>query len=176
MAEVRVYKVTTLQGVKPNSIVALKIPNQNKFDLFVTDLQGVPYSLNTPTSGVTNITNTDGNLIINGGTLKNINLSPTILDLINTALRPGDNISELNNDLSYISINNKVVGETLLGNLNGINATFTIQNPLHVGSEKIFVNGNRQQKPSDYNISGQTIIFTFSPESTETILVDYIKQ
>ena len=179
MAEVRAYKVTSLNGVKPNSIVALKVPNENKFNLYVTDVNGVPYPLQDISGGggaVQTITNTDGNITITGSNNLTINIAPSLLSVINSALQVGDNISDLNNDLNYIPINNKIVGETLIGNLNGINAIFTIQNPLHVDSEKVFVNGNRQQKPLDYNISGQTIIFTFSPDPAETLIVDYIKQ
>jgi len=73
-------------------------------------------------------------------------------------------------------IGEEVSNETPTGILNGVNSTFTIQNNLVSNSEKVYVNGHRQLKPLDYNISGQTITLTFSPESTETVLVDYIKQ
>ena len=52
----------------------------------------------------------------------------------------------------------------------------TTINSLVANSEDLYVNGNKMKKPDDYNISGQIITLTFSPQSTETILINYIKQ
>lgn len=68
-----------------------------------------------------------------------------------------------------------VINETPVGILNGSNAIFTSQFGVKPDSEEVYVNGNRQKKPDDYNISGQVITLTFSPQSTESILIDYIK-
>lgn len=70
----------------------------------------------------------------------------------------------------------KIKGETPTGVLNGVNAVFTIVNNLKPNSEEVYINGNRQKKPDDYNITGQTLNLTFSPQTTETIIIDYIKQ
>ena len=79
--------------------------------------------------------------------------------------------------ISDNSISSKYVkNEIPLGVINGINAFFTTQFPLESNSEDIFVNGQKQVKPSDYNISGQTITFTFSPNIDEVITINYIKQ
>jgi hypothetical protein len=105
MKQVTAYKVNSLTNLKPDSIVALRVPNQSKFDLYITDLQGVPYSLNVsvPTSAVTSINNTDGNLEIAGSSTVVINVSPSLLSTINSALQPGANISELVNDAGFIT-------------------------------------------------------------------------
>ena len=75
------------------------------------------------------------------------------------------------------SVSNKYIkNETPLGAIDGINAIFTTQFSLEANSEDVFVNGQKQIKPSDYNISGQTITFTFSPNIDEIITINYIKQ
>ena len=179
MAEVRAYKVTSLNGIKPNSIVALKVPNENKFELYVSDVNGVPYPLKTISGGggvIQTVTNTDGNITITGSNNLTINIAPSLLSVINSALQVGDNISDLNNDAGYITdLEEKVVNEIPTGVLNGVNSTFTTQFGVKPDSEEVYVNGNRQKKPDDYNISGQIINLTFSPQSTESILIDYIK-
>jgi hypothetical protein len=88
MAEVRAYKVTSLNGIKPNSIVALKVPNESKFELYVSDVNGVPYPLKTISGGgggIQTITNTDGNISIVGSDNLVINISPSLLSVINSA-------------------------------------------------------------------------------------------
>lgn len=104
MKKVTAYKVDTLANLKPNAIVALKTAGESTFSLYVTDLQGVPHSLNLPaTTGVQQIINTDGALQVVGNTNVVINLEPAILASINSALQVGDNISELVNDIGYIT-------------------------------------------------------------------------
>ena len=104
MNQVIAYKVNTLANLKPNAIVALKTAGANTFSLYVTDLQGVPHSLNLPaTTGVQQIINTDGALQVVGSTNVVINLEPALLSVINSALQSGDNISELTNDVGYLT-------------------------------------------------------------------------
>jgi len=105
MNQVIAYKVDSLTNLKPNSIVALKVAGVSKFELFITDLQGAPYSLNIPNAvgGVQQVNNTDGNLDITGATNVVVNLNTTLATLINSALQGGDNISELLNDAGYIT-------------------------------------------------------------------------
>ena len=162
MAEVKSYKVLSLpSSPSANSIYWVKSSPSSVVSGFITDINGVPYPLKDlqGSGGITTLINTDGNLVITGVNNKVINIAPALLSLINSALQPEQ----------------EVFGEELAGDINGINATFTILNPLFPDSEKIYVNGNRQKKPDDYNISGQNITFTFSPQSTESILIDYIK-
>jgi hypothetical protein len=114
------YKVDSLTNLNPNSIVALKVAG-SKFELYVTDLQGVPYSLNATMDGaITSITNTDGNLTITGTTTKVINISQALIDLINNSVQVGDNITDLLNDAGYITI-----VDLIASNVGYINGSFT---------------------------------------------------
>jgi hypothetical protein len=105
MAQVTAYKVDTLVGVKPEAIVALKVPNENKFELYITNKLGVPYPLSTTgtSGGINNIVNTDGELNISGSSTITINVSNALLTTINSALQAGDNISNLVNNVGYIT-------------------------------------------------------------------------
>ena len=183
MAEVRAYKVTSLQGVKPNSIVALKVPNESNFELYVSDLQGVPYPLKDISGGggvIQSIVNTDGNITITGSNNLTINITPSLLSVINSALQAGDNISDLNNDAEYITISDisNVIktNQVLIGTIDGVNNIFTIPDTIIVSTEQIFSNGVLQKKPDDYNISDSTVTFTFSPNINENLTTHYIKQ
>lgn len=98
------YKEDSLDNLQPNAIVALRVPGETSFSLYVTDLQGIPYSLKENIGEVNSIRNTDGTLDIIGTLDKVINLNPTLLSKINSALQTGDNISELLNDAGYITL------------------------------------------------------------------------
>ena len=163
MAEVRAYKVTSLNGVKPNSIVALKVPNENKFNLYVTDVNGVPYPLQDISGGggaIQTITNTDGNITITGSNNLTINIAPSLLSVINSALQQS----------------NIITNQTPTGNIDGVNNFFIISDIIVPDSEEVFINGLKIKKPNDYNIVGSNITLTFSPQTGENILVNYIKQ
>ena len=105
MPQVTAYKVDTLEGVKPDSIVALKVPNEDKFELWITSRSGIPFPLkvDTTSGGINNIVNTDGELNISGSSTVTINISDTLLAIINSALQAGDNISNLVNDSGYLT-------------------------------------------------------------------------
>jgi hypothetical protein len=81
------------------------------------------------------ITNTDGKLLITDNTNSTtINLATSVLNLLNTALQAGDNISSLTNDAGYItasSIVGKVnsvtgIGGILVDNTNPTNPIVNI--------------------------------------------------
>ena len=178
--EIKHYKVKQLPS-RPlaDSVYWVKASPSSEVSGYITDLQGVPYPLKDlqGSGGITTLINTDGNLVITGANSKVINIAPALLSIINSALQSGGNISELINDAGYITdLEEKVVNEIPTGVLNGVNSTFTTQFGVKPDSEEVYVNGNRQKKPDDYNISGQIINLTFSPQSTESILIDYIKQ
>ena len=178
--EIKHYKVKQLPS-RPlaDSVYWVKASPSSEVSGYITDLQGVPYPLKDlqGSGGITTLINTDGNLVITGANNKVINIAPALLSVINSALQSGDNISELTNDAGYITdLEEKVVNEIPTGVLNGVNSTFTTQFGVKPDSEEVYVNGNRQKKTDDYNISGQIINLTFSPQSTESILIDYIKQ
>ena len=85
------------------------------------------------------------------------------------------------NVLSYYSesstiINKFVFNEIPLGIIDGVNSIFNTNFLLVPDTEVVFINGQKQKKPDDYNISGQTITFTFSPGVSESVEINYIKQ
>lgn len=86
---------------------------------------------------------------------------------------PGNNISILED---YVKIDNLIINEIPIGLINGINSIFQTLNPLLPDSEEVYVNGQKQFKPNDYNISGQNVTLTFSPSINEVITINYIKQ
>ena len=64
----------------------------------------------------------------------------------------------------------------LIGIKNGVNSSFNIVENIIPDTEQIICNGNILKKPDDYNISGNNIILSFSPESYEILICNYIKQ
>lgn len=85
------------------------------------------------------------------------------------------------NTLNYYSesstiISKFVFNEVPLGTIDGINSIFNTSFLLVPDTEVVFINGQKQKKPDDYNISGQTITFTFSPGIGEFLTINYIKQ
>jgi hypothetical protein len=71
---------------------------------------------------------------------------------------------------------NLISGETPSGTINGSNASFTLAYTPKSETEKVYLNGMRQQRNSDYTISGGVITFSLPPYSPAAILVDYEKQ
>ena len=69
-----------------------------------------------------------------------------------------------------------IFNEIPSGIIDGINSIFNTNFLLVHDTEEVFINGQKQKKPDDYNISGQTINLTFSPQSTESVVINYIKQ
>ena len=119
------YKTKNLSNLKPSSLVAVKTDGDTTFSLYVTDNSGIPYPLKDLQNNVI-ITNTDGNLqITSSSTSTNINLASSILATINSALQNGDNISELVNNVGYLT-------------------TFTETDPVFQASEaSLFVSGDK---------------------------------
>ena len=95
---IKIQIVKSLNDLKPSRMVAVKADGENAFSLYVTDKNGVPYPLKDlqGSGGITTVTNTDGNLVITGIENKVINISPTLLTLINSALQPSD-LGNINN-------------------------------------------------------------------------------
>ena len=102
---IKIQFVKSLSTAQPSRIVAVKADGDTNFTLYVTDKNGLPFPLKETSSGiVTAIQNTDGKLVITGSDTKTINVAPALLSLINSALQAGDNVSELVNDASYITL------------------------------------------------------------------------
>lgn len=121
---IKIQLVKTLADVEPSRIVAVKNDGDTTFSLYITDKQGIPFPIKD-NSGIITITNTDGNLDING---TDINISPTLLSIINSALQSGGDISELVNDVGYLTIDNlpTKTSEFINDGSDGINPFITL--------------------------------------------------
>ena len=95
---IKIQIVKSLSNLQPSRMIAVKADGESSFSLYVTDKNGVPYPLKDlqGSGGITTVTNTDGNLVITGIENKVINISPTLLTLINSALQPSD-LGNINN-------------------------------------------------------------------------------
>src|SRR6187402_2131472 len=101
--EVKSYKLKALPSSPIiSAVLFIKSDVDTEATPYVTDVNGVPHPLKG--SSTITITNTDGTIVITGTDNVVINLSTAIKNLINSALQTGDNISELVNDLGYITI------------------------------------------------------------------------
>lgn len=104
--EIKLYKAKSILDVtEKDSLYCLKADNETEFKIIVTDAFGNPVNLKDLTGGaVTNVINTDGSITITGSGVKDIKLSATLYNLINSALQAGDNISSLTNDSNFITL------------------------------------------------------------------------
>lgn len=155
---IKIQFVKSLSTAQPSRIVAVKADGDTAFSLWVTDKTGIPYPLKDLQNNVI-ITNTDGNLqITSSSTSTNINLASSILATINSALQSGDNISELVNNVGYLT-------------------TFTETDPVFQASEaSLFVSGDKANldNQSGINSGNQTSIVGISGTKSEfnTSLID----
>ena len=104
MNEIKFYKIKNItQATEKNSMFCVKADNETEFRLIVTDLSGNVVNLKDLAGG-SDVVNTDGTITITGTTTKNIRVSTALQALINSALRSGDDISQLVNDVGYITL------------------------------------------------------------------------
>ena len=141
---IKIQIVKSLNDLKPSRMVAVKADGESSFSLYVTDKNGVPYPLKDlqGSGGITTVTNTDGNLVITGIENKVINISPTLLTLINSALQPSD-----------------------LGNINNIEKISAENIPSHT---PIAIINNQAYKFDASNINHQFAFAGFSKNGTTT--------
>ena len=106
--EIKLYKAKSILDVtEKDSLYCLKADNETEFKIVVTDLNGNPVNLKDLTGGsgsITNVINTDGTITVTGSTIKDIKLSTVLYNLIQSALQNGANISQLTNDVGYITL------------------------------------------------------------------------
>ena len=131
-------------------------------------------------------TNLDNQSGVNTGdeTTSSIKTKRPLKTINNKSLEGGGNIQIDYNDLDNkpptfppSSIISKFIfNEIPSGIIDGINSIFNTNFLLVPDTEVVFINGQKQKKPDDYNISGQTITFTFSPGVSESVAINYIKQ
>ena len=100
------FKVNNISEVRDvDALYCIKTATDTEFSIVVTDAFGAIVNLKdlqTP-AGIQGIASDDGTIEVTGTTFKNIRLSATLVNAINSALKPGDNISELVNDAGYLT-------------------------------------------------------------------------
>ena len=74
-----------------------------------------------------------------------------------------------------IDITDFIVASTVTGTLNASNKTFTLPSLPVTGTVTLFLNGVAQEAGEDYTISGRTITMVDPPESTDTLMANYIR-
>ena len=131
-------------------------------------------------------TNLDNQSGVNTGdeTTSSIKTKRPLKTINNKSLEGSGNIQIDYNDLDNLPptfppssiISEFIFNEIPSGAINGINSIFNTNFLLVPDTEVVFINGQKQKKPDDYNISGQTITFTFSPGVSESVAINYIKQ
>lgn len=92
---IKIQFVKSLSNLKPSRVIVVKPDNATDFQLYITDKTGIPFPIkdNTVSGAISNVINTDGNLSVSGSSIKTINLSSSILAIINGAIQSGDNTS-----------------------------------------------------------------------------------
>ena len=102
----KMFKVNNISEVRDvDALYCIKTATDTEFSIVVTDAFGAIVNLKdlqTP-AGIQGIASDDGTIEVTGTTFKNLRLSTTLVDAINNALKPGDNISDLINDAGYLT-------------------------------------------------------------------------
>ena len=102
----KMFKVNNISEVRDvDALYCIKTATDTEFSIVVTDAFGAIVNLKdlqTPT-GIQGIASDDGTIEVTGTTFKNIRLSATLVNAINSALKAGDNISDLVNDVGYLT-------------------------------------------------------------------------
>ena len=102
----KMFKVNNISEVRDvDALYCIKTATDTEFSIVVTDAFGAIVNLKdlqTP-AGIQGIASDDGTIEVTGTTFKNIRLSATLVNAINSALKPGDNISDLINDAGYLT-------------------------------------------------------------------------
>ena len=70
-----------------------------------------------------------------------------------------------------------VVQQSLTGDMDGSNATFTLQSAARSGTLTLIHNGLvlSEGASNDYTISGQTITLAYAPDSDDRLVASYVK-
>jgi len=104
--EIKLFKADSILDVtEKNALYCIKSPTDTEFRIVVTDKFGNPINQKDNSGGgSTNIVSNDNSIIITGTTTKNLQIASSLQTLINSALQNGSNISELFNDVGYITL------------------------------------------------------------------------
>ncbi len=108
LKEVKHYKSKSLPNTPvPDAVLYIKADTDTEVTTYITDVNGVPYLLkddgNIVNTGVQTVFNTDGTISVIGTENVKVSLQSDLVDLINSSLQPGDNVSELLNDGDGVS-------------------------------------------------------------------------
>jgi hypothetical protein len=100
----KVYKLDQLPNYPiGNAILFIRNQSGTAFDLYVTTANGTAVPLNTA-QGITTVTSPNGSIDVSQvDALVELEVSQSLIDLINGALQVGGNISDLLNDAEYIT-------------------------------------------------------------------------
>ena len=99
--EIKHYKVkNVLEATIPNSVFYVKSDNSSEVFVYITTLSGEPIPIkDLQGSGSISIISSDNSISISGTSTKDLKLSPTLYNLIQSSLQSGDVISSLINGL-----------------------------------------------------------------------------
>lgn len=78
-------------------------------------------------------------------------------------------------EVTQAAVSANVIRETPTGVCNGVNKVFTLASAPIIGTEQVFLSGMLllSGTVNDYVISGSTITMNYSPDSDDTIKVNY---
>ena len=169
--EIKFYAINKLiQATEKDSLYVVKGSSENAFRLYVTDVEGNLVPLNTVNGSIDSITSSDSSITITGTSNKNLIVSPALQNLIYTALQSGNNISELTNDLGYITLVDVppfIAGDYDLNDFKNLSADPFARLSEVVGATGLPTGGTAGQvlskiDGSDYNVEWETPIITVS--------------
>lgn len=171
---IKIQFVKTLSNLKPSRMIVVKADGDSDFKLYVTDKQGVPFPIKDLSGSGSTVTiqNTDGNLDITGTTNVTINISTSLLNIINSALQSGSNISELVNDSGYITISDIPTNLSDFTNDVGYITTYTETDPIFSASEaSLLVPGDKANldNQSGINTGDETTLSIQTKRPLKTI-------
>ena len=187
------FKVNNISEVRDvDSLYCIKTPTDTEFTIVVTDAFGAIVNLKdlqTP-AGIQGIASDDGTIEVTGANFKNLRLSATLVNAINSALKAGDNISDLVNDAGYLTsftetdpifqaseASNFVSGDKAnLDNQSGINTGDETTSSIQTKRPLKTVDGKSLEGAGNIEIDYNTVINkpTYFPPSPHTHTVSEI--
>jgi len=161
--QLRLYKEESLPTSPiADSIYAIKSPTATSVVLYVIDSNGVAFPLRDLTSGgsgsgITTLVSGDNSITITGtSTSKDIQIAQPLLDLINSAIQSGANISEFINDIGYLTTETDPIFQASEASLfiSGDKANLDNQSGVNTGDE---TTSTIQSKRPIKTIEGESI-------------------
>ena len=95
-------------------------------------------------------------------------------NVVATIIQPGNTVVIERNTGTGTGPDNRVIGETPAGAVNGINATFTSLSAFNPATVEVFVSGLLMYLGSDYTTAGaSTLLLADSPQINENVTLNY---